>query len=98
MFYTHLDLNESEPTLSKQIRQEISKLDFKSKVVTYWQYGRLFIDINECSICALIYQNKVNSIDFSDGMQEVEPFSTENKDENETLITILQLLNQYFAK
>lgn len=98
MFYTHLDINESEPTLSKQIRQKISNLDLKSKVVTYWQYGRLFIDINECSICALIYQNKVNSIDFSDGMQEVEPFSTENKDENETLITILQLVNQYFAK
>lgn len=98
MFYTHLDINESEPTLSKQIRQEIGKLNSKVKVVTYWQYGRLFIDINDCSICAIIYQDKVNSIDFSDGMQEVEPFSTESKNENETLITILQLLNQYFAK
>lgn len=98
MLYTHLDVNESEPTLSKQIRQEISELDFKSKVVTYWQYGRLFIDINDCSICVIIYQNKVDSIDFSDGMQEAQIFGTDNKNENETLIAILQLLNQYFAK
>lgn len=98
MSYTLSDLDNSEPALSKQIRQEISSLNLKSKVVTYWQYDRLFIDINDCSICAIIYQNKVNSIDLSDGMQEVEPFSTESKDENETLITILQLLNRYFAK
>lgn len=98
MFYTHLDLNESEPTLSKQIRQEISKLDFKSKVVTYWQYDRLFIDINNSSLCVIIYQNKIDSIDFSNGMQETQIFGTDNKDENETLIAILQLLNQYFAK
>lgn len=98
MSYTLSDLDNSEPALSKQIRQEISSLNLKSKVVTYWQYDRLFIDINDCSICAIIYQNKVNSIDLSDGMQEVEPFSAESKDENETLITILQLLNRYFAK
>lgn len=98
MFYTNSDLNNLEPALSKQIRQEISELDFKSKVVTYWQYGRLFIDINDCSICVIIYQNKVDSIDFSDGMQEAQIFGTDNKNENETLIAILQLLNKHFAK
>lgn len=98
MSYTYADLNNLEPALSKQIRQKISNLDLKSKVVTYWQYGRLFIDINDCSICVIIYQNKVDSIDFSDGMQEAQIFGTDNKNENETLIAILQLLNQYFAK
>lgn len=98
MFYTNSDLNDSEPILSKQIRQEISKLDLESKVVTYWQYGRLFIDINDCSICVIIYQNRVDSIDFSDGMQEAQIFGTDNKNENETLIAILQLLNKHFAK
>lgn len=98
MSYTYADLNNLEPALSKQIRQKISNLDLKSKVVTYWQYGRLFVDINDCSICVIIYQNKVDSIDFSDGMQEAQIFGTDNKDENETLIAILQLLNQHFAK
>lgn len=96
MFYTHLDINESEPILSKQIRQKISNLNSKVKVITYWEYGRLFININDSSLCVIIYQNKVDSIDFSDGMQEAQTFSTENKDENETLIAILQLLNKYF--
>lgn len=98
MSYTYADLNNLEPALSKQIRQKISNLDLKSKVVTYWQYDRLFVDINDCSICVIIYQNKVDSIDFSDGMQEAQIFGTDNKDENETLIAILQLLNQHFAK
>lgn len=96
MFYTNSDLNESEPTLSKQIRQEISKLNNKVKVITYWEYGRLFININDNSLCVMIYQNKVDSIDFSDGMQEASIFGTDNKDENETLIAIMQLLNKYF--
>lgn len=96
MFYTHLDINESEPILSKQICQEISNLKSKVKVITYWEYGRLFININDSNLCVIIYQNKVDSIDFSDGMQEAQTFSTENKDENETLIAILQLLNKYF--
>ena len=98
MSYTYADLNNLEPALSKQIRQKISNLDLKSKVVTYWQYGRLFIDINECSICAEFGKDTVTYIDFSDGMQEAQIFGTDNKDENETLIAILQLLNQYFAK
>ena len=98
MSYTYADLNNLEPALSKQIRQKISNLDLKSKVVTYWQYGRLFIDINDCSICVIIYQNRVDFIDFSDGMQEAQIFGTDNKNENETLIAILQLLNKHFAK
>lgn len=98
MSYTYADLNNLEPALSKQIRQKISNLDLKSKVVTYWQYGRLFIDINDNSICIIIYQDKVESIDFSDGMQEAVIFGVENKNENETLIAILQLLTQYFTR
>ena len=98
MSYTYADLNNLEPALSKQIRQKISNLDLKSKVVTYWQYGRLFIGINDSSLCVIIYQNKVDSIDFSDGMQEAQIFGTDNKDENETLIAILQLLNKHFDK
>lgn len=98
MPYTLSDLDNSEPALSKQIRQEISSLNLKSKVVTNWQYGRLFIDINDNSICIIIYQNKVESIDFSDGMQEAVIFGVENKNENETLIAILQLLNKYFTR
>lgn len=98
MFYTHLDINESEPILSKKIRQEISNLNSKVKVVAYWEYGRLFININDSSLCVIIYQNKVDTIDFSNSMQEAQIFGTDNKDENETLIAILQLLNQYFAK
>lgn len=98
MLYTDSDLNDSEPILSKQIRQEISKLDLESKVVAYWQYDRLFININDSSLCVIIYQNKVDSIDFSDGMQEAQIFDTDSKDENKTLIVILQLLNKHFAK
>lgn len=98
MLYTDSDLNDSEPILSKQIRQEISKLDLESKVVAYWQYDRLFININDSSLCVIIYQNKVDSIDFSDGMQEAQIFDTDSKDKNKTLIVILQLLNKHFAK
>ena len=97
MSYTLSDLNNPEPALSKQIRQEISNLNNKTKIVTYWQYGRLFIDINNWSICVMIDKNEIDSINFGDGMQEEQTFKTRSKNTTEILITILQLLKPHFA-
>lgn len=85
-----------EPQLSKQLQET---LDQKLPDLQHeWRYGRLFIYFNDSPMCLEFNSNgQIECLDFSDGMQEVEPTMIDDPKYFSYLQILLAIIKPYFA-
>ena len=89
-------MTKPEPQLSKQLQ---ATLDQKLPDLQHeWLYGRRFIYFNDSPMCLEFNSNdQIDCLDFSDGMQEVEPTMIDDPKYFSYLQILLAIIKPYFA-